>query len=360
MNAFEHALVPADEIGDASLQLPAVFGQWASRYIRGTGSGELAHRYGVLAEAQAESGLRLVGLRMLGLERFHEGRFRESLVLVRKSLDIYDPVAHRDLASRFGHDPRAAAMNYETWILWHLGFPDQAVRTSEDNLRWTRQVNHATTTGLVLCFGINLSHIWMRQPARVESAAREALLLAEEMSMALWHAWAQIHLGWALSQLGKASGLDEIKAGLHEAREIGAVRLEPLHLGIAADAYSRAGRHDEAKASIAEAFAALEHGGDLALAAELYRLRAELLTRAGARERGAVEADLLRALEIAGQQEALSLQLRAARDLAALWAERGERQQAADLLAPIYGAFTEGFDTLDLVESKALLDDLRN
>ncbi len=354
--AFEHALVLADEIGDASLQLPAVYGRWASLYMKGTGTGELAKRYNVLAEAQAESGLRLVGLRMLALERFHEGRFRESLVLVRKSLDIYDPVAHRDLASRFGQDPRTAATNHETWNLWHLGFPDQAARTSEDNLRWTRQVNHANTTGIALCSGTSLPNIWLRQPARVESAAREALLLAEEMSMALWHAWAQIHLGWALSQLGKASGLDEIEAGLHEAREIGAGRFEPLHLGIAADAYSRAGRHDEAKASIAQAFAALEHGRDVALAAELYRSRAAVLSRADARERDAVEADLRRALEIARQQEALSLQLRAARDLAA----RGERHQAADLLAPIYGAFTEGFDTPDLVESKALLDELRS
>ncbi len=360
LRAFEHALVLADELGDASLQLPAVYGQWGSLYIKGTGTGELAKRYNVLAEAQGESGLRLVGLRMLGLERFHEGRFRESLVLVRKSLDIYDPVAHRDLASRFGQDPRTAATNHETWNLWHLGFPDQAARTSEDNLRWTRQVNHANTTGIALCSGINLPNIWLRQPARVESAAREALLLAEEMSMALWHAWAQIHLGWALSQLGKASGLDEIEAGLHEAREIGAGRFEPLYLGIAADAYSLAGRHDKAKTGIAEAFAALEHGRDLALAAELYRSRAAVLSRADARERNAVEADLRRALEIARQQEALSLQLRAARDLAVLWAERGERHRAADLLAPIYGAFTEGFDTLDLVESKALLDELRN
>lgn len=359
LHAFEHALVLADGIGDASLQLPAMYGQWIYLYVKGTGSGEIAKRYRVLAEAQAESGLRLVGLRMLALERFHEGRFRESLVLARKSLDTYDPVAHCDLASLFGHDPRASATNYETWILWHLGFPDQAARTSEDNLRWTRQVNHANTTGIALCYGINLLHIWLRQPVRVESIAREALLLAEERSMALWHAWAQIHLGWALSQLGKAPGLDEIEAGLHEAREIGAGRLEPLHRSIAADAYSRAGRHDEANASIAAAFAALEHGRDLALAAELYRSRAALLLRADARERDAVEADLRRALEIASQQEAPSLQLRAARDLAALWAERGERHRAADLLAPIYAAFTEGFETLDLVESKALLDELR-
>ncbi|MBA2964462.1 MULTISPECIES: AAA family ATPase [Ramlibacter] len=359
LHAFDQARRLADEIGDAALQLPAVYGQWVHPYLKGMGSVELAKRYSELAETQGDRGLRLVGFRMLGLERYHEGRFKESLGLISKSLDLYDPVAHRDLAHRFGHDPRTAATNYKSWILWR-GFADQAARTSDDGLRWTRHVNHANTTGFALCYGVNLLNVWLRQPAKVESAAREALLLSEENSMALWHAFAQIFLGWALSHGGRASGLEEIEAGLGELRDIGARRLEPLQFAIAADAYSRVGRHDEAMASMAKAFAGLEHGHDMALAAELYRSRAALLSHAGARERDAVEADLRRALEIANEQEALSLQLRAARDLAALWAERGERRRAADLLVPIYGAFTEGFGTPDLVESRALLDDLRN
>jgi predicted ATPase len=176
--------------------------------------------------------------------------------------------------------------------------------------------------------------------------------------MALYHAWAQVHLGWALSQLGTAPGLDEIEAGLREVRQIGAGRLESFYLGLAAEAYASAGRPDEARTSIAQAFAALAQNRDVAFAAELHRTRAVLSLRAGAGERGAAEADLRRALQIARQQEAPSLQLRAARDLARVLAERGERSQAADLLAPIYAWFTEGFDTPDLKEAKALLDEL--
>ena len=194
---------------------------------------------------------------MLGLERFHEGRFKESLALMTKACDGYDPIAHRDLALRFGHDPRAASANYQAWNLWLLGFPDQAARKIEEGLRWAREVNHANTTGLVLCYGANIAHIWLRRPDRVESGAREALRLAEDNSMALWHAFALIHLGWALSQQGTAPGLDEIEAGLREAHQMGAGRLEPFHLSLAADAYARAGRHDEARASIGKAFTAL-------------------------------------------------------------------------------------------------------
>ena len=206
MRAFERALMLADELGDISLQLPALFGLWAGQHIAGTGSSELARRYAVLAEAQSDTGPRLVGLRAVGLERFYEGRFKESLALIEEGLEIYDPIAHRDLAHRFGHDPRAASANYKAWNLWHLGFPDQAAWTIQENLRWIREVNHANTTGNVLCFG-TMTNIWLRQPEQVASAAREAISLAEEMTLPLWHAWGRIHLGWALSQQGAAAGL---------------------------------------------------------------------------------------------------------------------------------------------------------
>jgi class 3 adenylate cyclase/tetratricopeptide (TPR) repeat protein len=173
MRAFERALALADEMGDAALQVPALYGQWASVYIGGGDLGDLAQRFAALAETQPETGPRLVGLRMVALERFHEGRFAESLAVARRSLEAYDPVAHRDLAHRFGHDPRTAAANYLAWNLWHLGFPDQAVLVSEDNLRWARQVNHANTTGIALCYGVSLLNIWLRRVEWVESAARE-------------------------------------------------------------------------------------------------------------------------------------------------------------------------------------------
>ncbi len=357
LRAFELALALADEIGDMSLQIPALYGQWAGNYIAGTGSFELAQRFAALVETRTESGPRLIGLRAVALERFNAGRFEESLALVRKALESYDPVAHGDLRHRFSHDPRTAAANYHAWNLWHLGFPDQAAQVNEDNLRWTREINHANTTGLILCYGANLVHIWLRRPEKVESGAREALRLAEDMSLALWHAWAQINLGWALSQQGAAPGIEEIEAGLEEARQIGAGRLEPFHLGLAADAYARAGHRDEAGASLAKAFSALARGHHSYLTADLHRMRAALTLSAG--DRDAAETDLRRALEVAREQEAPSLQLRAARDLGRLLAERGERRQAADLLAPIYGGFTEGFDTADLVEAKELLEQLR-
>ncbi len=364
LQAFERALALAEILGDVSLQLPPLWGQWAGYHIVAAANGvsahpsDLAQRFAALAGMQPETGPRLVGWRMLAWERFFEGRFKEALMFTQKALDNYDPALHRDLLRRFGQDPRAVAANYRACTLWHLGFPDQAATTIEANLEWARQLNHANTTGITLCYGATLVNIWLRRPEQVELLAGEALRLANEISMALWRAWGRIHLGWAFSQHDPAAGLEEMEAGLREARRIRAGRLEPLHLGLLADAYSRTGRHGDAGTRIGKAFDALGRGQHVAFAAELHRMRGVIALRAAASAASEAEADFRRAMDIARSQEALLLQLRAARDLARLLADGGERQQAADLLMPVYCAMTEGFDTTDFCEVKALVGEL--
>jgi class 3 adenylate cyclase/predicted ATPase len=359
LRAFESALELAEQTGDPSSQLPALYGQWAARYIGCTGSAEIASRYAAIAAIRPDSGPRLVGLRMLALEAFHQGRFSESLSLARQSLALYDPAAHADLRHRFAHDPRTASSGYVAWNLWHLGYPDQAMRAIDDTLAWTRAIDHTNTTCFALIFAIGVPLVWLQRFDRVEETARETLRIAAEMSLALWQAWSRVHVGLAIAQQDPAAGVEEIEAGLAEATRIGASRfLDTLHRGQLADIRSRQGRHAQAKADIDVAFAAAERSGDAASTAELHRIRAATALRAEASAAPPAEADLLRALEIARAQSAKSLELRAARDLARLWAERGERRKAHALLAPVYAWFTEGHDTPDLIEARALLDQL--
>jgi predicted ATPase/adenylylsulfate kinase-like enzyme len=359
MAAFERALELAEDIGERRLLIPSIYGLWASRYIANRPSADLADRLAELTASDTESGPRCVALRMLALERFHEGRYTLSLDLVHQALSIYDPTAHRDLALRYAHDPRAAATSYMGWNLWHLGWPDQARGVVEEALAWAREINHPNTMGITLSWGVALTNIWLRDVDRVEMAARESLQLAAKMSLALWQTWGRVHLGWALAQRGGPEALAEMELGLEEARRIGAKRFEAFHLGLAGDVRSRAGHHDAAQATFAEAFTALASSADMSLAADLHRLRALAALRASAEATKEATADLDRALEIARRQEARSLELRAARDLARLWAEQGERHKAHDLLAPVYGWFTEGFETQDLKDAKALLEQLR-
>ena len=334
----------ADEIGDVSLQLPALFGLWAGHHIAGTGSADLARRYAALAETQSESraaprrpaharpGALLRGP-LPGVARARRGRRSQPTTRSRIAIS---PIASATTRA----PPRP---NYKAWNLWHLGFPDQAAATIEDNLRWIREVDHANTTGLVLCFG-TMTNIWLRQPDRVEAAAREALRLAEEMTLPLWHAWASIHLGWALSQQGAAPGLDEIEAGLREARQIGAGRFEPFHLGLAAEAYSRAGRHDEARAKMA---CSVRGPGAAATTAS------PPISTASGRAVAARRRD--RACRGRGGPSpgpgdrtpagvALAATARRAQPRSAV-GRAGRAAAGRDLLAPVYGWFSEGFDT---------------
>ncbi|MFO1038876.1 MAG: adenylate/guanylate cyclase domain-containing protein [Geminicoccaceae bacterium] len=358
LRAFDRALELADELDDASLQLPALYGQWAGQYIVGVEALGIAQRFSALADRSGDVGTRLVGLRMLGLEAFHAGRYAESLTLVRQAIALYDPEAHRDLRFRFGHDPRVAAGAYRAWNLWHQGLGDQALQAVEDNRRWVREVGHANTTGLGLCYGVAIPNLWMRRVEEVVTVAREVIALADQMSMSLWHAWGSIYLGWAMSQGSAAAGLAQMESGLEEARMVGAGRYEPLHLSLAAEAYARAGRQQEAEAWIAAAFASFGRGDDAALEPELHRTRAAVLAQAGRRHRSDCESDLRRALDLARARAAPSLELRAARDLARLLAEGGERGRGRDLLAPVRATFTEGLGLPDVIEADRLLADL--
>jgi class 3 adenylate cyclase/predicted ATPase len=318
LDAFRRALELADELEDIGLQLPALFGQWAGGHIGATGSAHHARRFAELSQAHADDGARLVGLRMLALETFFEGRFSDSLALTERALESYDPARHRDLASRYGHDPRAAALNYKAWNQWHLGHPQEAARTIESNLRWAHEFNHPNTTGLVLTYGVTLVNIWLGRPDVVEEAAREALALSEKMSLALWHAWGLVHLGWSVGQREPEEGLVHFEAGLREAKAIGAGRLEPYHLALAAEAHARAGHEKEALARMEQAFSGLAAGFQDYLAPELFRLRAELPLRVGSADPGEPEADFRRSIDLAKRMGSPTLVLRAAVPLARL------------------------------------------
>jgi len=249
-------------------------------------------------------------------------------------------------------------MNYKAWNLWYLGFQDQARATAEKSLDWAREVGHPNTIGIALSLGVTLTNIWSRDVARVEACTEETLRLAKEKSLGLWNALGRIHFGWALAERSHSDALAEIDAGLEELRRINVGRYEGFHLGLAADARSRAGQHDAAQATIAAAFEAQARSRDMPFLPDLHRLRAAIVLRASADRTDSAETDLNQAIVIARNQAALSLVLRASRDLARLWAERGDRQRARDLLEPTYRRFTEGFANPDLQEARLLLDRL--
>jgi len=235
-------------------------------------------------------------------------------------------------------------------VLWELGYPDQALQRSHEALTLARELAHPASVATALFFAAQV-HGRRREWQRTYEQAEAALGLAREHGFAFRVAQATILRGWALVQQGQGeAGLTQICQGLAALRATGS---EPgAYLILLAAAYWRVGQIEEGLRVAEEALAVSRRD------AQLYRLKGELLLRRSAEHHAEAESCFRQALEIARRQQAKSLELRAAMSLSRLWQRQGKRDEAYELLAPVYGWFTEGLDTLDLQEAKALLENV--
>ena len=201
--------------------------------------------------------------------------------------------------------------------------------------------------------------IFARRVSEVDACANEYVALADEHGFPLWAALGRIAQGWVAAQNGDAAaGIACIRDAMAQAEATGSRILDPCHLGLLAEALALAGEVDEGLVVLDEAFARSAASGQRCTDAELHRLRGELMRQSPRLDPARAEASFRTALAIAREQGTRGYELRAATSLARLWREQGRRGEARDLLAPVYGWFTEGFDTADLKNAKALLDEL--
>jgi predicted ATPase len=270
---------------------------------------------------------------------------------------LYDPEAHR--THRFlygGHDPGVCGCNHGAMALWLLGYPGRAVERAQESQRLARSLGHGFT--LANAFKISaFVHQFRRDVASTQRCAEGVVAICTEKAVAPHLLGAgRIMQGWAatVDRRRAGEGLAEIRAGLERLDATGVQLRRPYYLTLLADACARAGSVAEGLAVVARALRGVERWWE----AETHRVRGELLLAQSAGNRGEGEACFARALEIARRQGARSLELRAATSLARLWGEDRRRGEARDLLAPVYGWFGEGFDTPDLRDARALLDEL--
>jgi predicted ATPase len=246
---------------------------------------------------------------------------------------------------------------YSAWALWFLGFPDRALNTMEAGLALSQRLSHAYSLAFAQNYAAFL-HVFRREFAAAHGRAQATVDLAREHRLPQWLAQTSICQGFALVGLGQPEqGIAELRAGLAAWKATGSRVLGAQWLGLLAEAHLRAGQFDEALTVLDRAAEAATATGECHYRAELYRLRGMVLAETGQAAEAASWLD--QAIDTARSQDAKSLELRAATSLARLWAKQGERRQAHDLLAPVYGWFTEGFETADLKDARALLGDLR-
>jgi predicted ATPase len=252
---------------------------------------------------------------------------------------------------------------YRALILWSCGYPEQALEQSHEALQQAQRLSHAFTLAQTTC-KVALLHVFRREPVAAAKRAEASIDLCREHGVSFWLPFVRVVYGWALFWQGQAEqGLGEMQEGVQAFCTPSRRLFVPLLLALQAEAHLKLGQSSEAYTAISEALTIIDQNGEGWWEAELYRLKGEQLRQAGAKRQAStvdtdVEACFQQALDVARQQQAKSLELRAAMGLARLWQSRDKRQDAYELLAPVYGWFTEGFDTADLKEAKVLLDEL--
>jgi predicted ATPase len=247
---------------------------------------------------------------------------------------------------------------YLAWDLWLLGYPDQAVQRSNEALARAHEVAHPFSLAFAACFAAAL-HQFRRDGEAVQEHARATMALASEQGFPLYLALGTILWGWALAARGhREDGITQMYQGLDASRTVGNELVLPHFPTMLAEAYGVGGQAEEGLAVLEMAMAAVHKSEARFYEAEIHRLTGEILLQHAVPDASGVDACFQKALAVARHQQAKSLELRTAMSLARLWQQQGKRQEAYDLLTPIYGWFTEGFDTADLQEATTLLEEL--
>ena len=275
-----------------------------------------------------------------------------------RALAIYDPAEHGPLTTRSGRDVGVTLLSFRASCVWQLGYPAASRNDAERAVKNARETGQATTLMYAL-FSAVVNHIRCGNYAAAHTEVDELIALADERGAAYWKACGTAARGWLFTETGKASdAVRAITSGITSLRSTGATLYEPWHLWYLATAYAELGQPDDARRCIDDAIEKVERSKEKWCEAEVHRIAGEIALKSLAPDPEKAEAYFERALAVARQQQAKSWELRAAMSMARLWRDQGKRDEARDLLAPVYGWFTEGFDTLDLKEAKALLDEL--
>jgi predicted ATPase len=319
---------------------------------------ELAVRFLTLAEKQGATGPLMIGHRLMGASLMFTGDIMEGKAHFELAIALYDPAEHRLLASRFGQDIRVVILSGRSWALWVLGHPDAAIADSERALKDARDIGQAATLMYALLWAS-----WAQNHCgnyiAANALADELVALADESGSLNWKAYGMLFQGCVLANTGQPSNaVQMITSGLTAFRSTGSTLFVSSSLLYLARAYAELDQFHDAWRCVGEAINAVQVTKERWIEADIHRIAGEIALKSPEPDAAKAEGYFERALAVARKQQAKSWELRAAMSMARLWRDQGKRNEARDLLAPVYGWFTEGFDTLDLKEAKSLLDEL--
>jgi len=349
---------------------------------------EIAEEFLRLAQRLPYAGLAMRGHWALEITFMHLGNFTLSMEHFEKALSVYDHERHFDDAFRYAQNPGVAMRCFAAWALWFLGYPDCALNRMQEALALARELSEPHVLAPALFFA-SILHQLRQEQQMAQELADAAIAVSNEHGLVLYQAMATITRNWALTAQGRQEeAIEQMRQGLAAYQATGTEVIRPHFLALLSEALIRARKLDEGIRVLEDALAVAHSNGERYYESELYRLKGELLLKqstggvvskvAAVGMAGAVykvaavgknivaeppsvtnaEACFRQSIKIAQQQRAKSLELRAVMSVARLYQKQGRQKEARSLLAQIYDRFTEGFDTVDLREAKALLGDL--
>jgi predicted ATPase len=360
--AWKTAYEIAEALDDTDYRLRALWGIWASRVNRGE-FGEalvLAKRFSSVAEKTPDVNDRLLGDRLTGVALHFLGDQSGARQHIERMLADYVAPTHRSHAVRFQFDQRVTARMTLARVLWLQGFPDQAIRCVEISVDDALSANHR----LSLCNALAQAACPVALLAgNLHAAERYTKMLLDQTAsdeLDIWRAYARCFEGELNVKRGNlATGLQQLGTAIDELRRVRFVQYLTAFLGAFAEGLAVAGDARLAKATIDEAIERGEQSEERWYSPELLRIRGVVVLRGGAAGAASeAERDFLESIELARTQEALAWELRTSASLARLRREQGKIREAYELLAPVYGRFSEGDETNDLGIAKSLLNDL--
>jgi predicted ATPase len=311
-----------------------------------------------LAQQAGDPLLVVLGHWHLGYVLFGLGEYTTARAHLKQVISFYEPQQHHhSFVVLRGSDAGVSSLAYDACCLWCLGYPEQALKRSQEALALARELDHVFSLADVLCIGGCLFNRMRRDAQALKDDAEELMRLSKGMGFSNFSGTGTCYWGEALTRLGQVQeGMAQMREGMAARQSIGTRCYSSGILGALAEAQARVGQPGEGLATLAEALAMVEETDERYCEAELYRLKGQLLLAQG--DDAEAEASFRRAIEVARRQSAKSWELRAAVSLARLWQQQGRIDEARQMLAEIYGWFTEGFGTPGLKEAEALLEEL--
>jgi predicted ATPase/class 3 adenylate cyclase len=377
---YTRALELCRQVGETPQLFPVLAG--LRRFYVGRGDlrtgRELGEQLLRLAQRTHDSALLAEAHYSLGNVLYFQGELVAAQGHMEQAIACYDPEQSRSQIISFGIDPGMLCRNFAALILWMLGYPDQALGQSYEALALAQELSHPHSLVFALGFAAWL-HLLRREEQATRERAETCIALSTEQQFPHWLAWGTILRGWTLAEQGQGEeGISLIRQGLAASQAIEVELGGSRYVALLAEAYGKAGQPEEGLKVLTEALEVAHRAGEGYSEAELYRLKGELSLQSrqvkasqsksgvpntqhptpSTQAEAEAEACFLKAIEIARQQQAKSLELRAVISLSRLWQSQGKKAEARQALAEIYGWFTEGFETKDLQEAKALLAEL--